>query len=253
MHSGAPFAKKGGAELTLPNMDIPITLLNWEVFLPEQYKVKDFGGDVIAADRVPPAFRPESVAYQYEQDRDAELASNVSMANLLAGQIGGVIADPTGALVPNVQVTVTDPATGFSMSTRSDQQGRWVVSNVPTGRIQIKAEASGFRTEVREAIYDAGRPSTYSFRLNVGSTAETVEVMTESSSLTLNGRDYSELSQPKKNIPQQASQNVLNLQKRVAGVLPVPVDVPRAGTSFSFVRPLVLDEETKVTFSYKSR
>jgi hypothetical protein len=33
----------------------------------------------------------------------------------------------------------------------------------------------------------------------------------------------------------------------------VPVEVPRAGTSFAFVRPLVLDEETKVTFSYKSR
>jgi len=31
------------------------------------------------------------------------------------------------------------------------------------------------------------------------------------------------------------------------------VDVPRAGTSFAFVRPLVLDEDTKVTFSYKSR
>jgi hypothetical protein len=58
---------------------------------------------------------------------------------------------------------------------------------------------------------------------------------------------------PKKNIPQQASANVLNLQKRVAGVLPVPIDVPRAGGAFSFVRPLVLDEETKVTFSYKSR
>ena len=50
-----------------------------------------------------------------------------------------------------------------------------------------------------------------------------------------------------------ASVNVMNLQKRVAGVLPVPIDVPRAGTSFSFVRPLVLDEETKVTFTYKSR
>ena len=39
----------------------------------------------------------------------------------------------------------------------------------------------------------------------------------------------------------------------LAGVLPVAIDVPRTGTSFSFVRPLVLDEETKVTFSYKSR
>jgi len=252
MHSGAPFAKKGGAELTLPNMDIPIDLLNWEIFLPERYKVKDFGGDVIAADRVPPAFRPETIGYISEQNLESDLASTVTMANLQPGQIGGVIADPSGAVVPNVRVTVSDPATGFSMTTRSDQQGRWAVSNVPTGQIKIKAEASGFKAVERQAVYDSSRPSTYSFRLDVGALNETVEV-TAQNSLTLNGRDYSELESPKKNIPQQASANVLNLQKRVAGVLPVPIDVPRAGTSFSFVRPLVLDEETKVTFSYKSR
>jgi hypothetical protein len=49
------------------------------------------------------------------------------------------------------------------------------------------------------------------------------------------------------------SGNVLNLQQRVAGVLPVRVDVPRAGTSYRFVRPLVLDEETKLTFTYKTK
>jgi hypothetical protein len=49
LHSGAPFAKKGGSELSLPKMDVPISVLNWEVFLPEQYKVKDFGGDAFAA------------------------------------------------------------------------------------------------------------------------------------------------------------------------------------------------------------
>jgi hypothetical protein len=70
----------------------------------------------------------------------------------------------------------------------------------------------------------------------------------------LNGANYTELQLLPKNPPQQtASANVLNLQRRVAGVLPVAIDVPRTGTSFSFVRPLVLDEETKVTFSYKSK
>lgn len=251
MHSGAPFAKKGGAELSLPNMDVPIDLLSWEVFLPERYKVKDFGGDVIAADRVPPAFRPEVISYNAVIDNETTAASAVTMANLMPGQIGGVIADPSGAVIPNARMTVSDPATGFSMSTRTDQQGRWVVSNVPTGQVKIRAEAQGFKTADRQAIYDASRPSTYSFRMEVGALAETVEVAAQS--LTLIGRDYSELEPLKKNIPQQASANVLNLQKRVAGVLPVPIDVPRAGTSFSFVRPLVLDEETKVTFSYKSR
>ncbi len=45
---------------------------------------------------------------------------------------------------------------------------------------------------------------------------------------------------------------MLDLQKRVAGVLPVRVDVPRAGNSYRFARALVLDEETKVTFTYKT-
>jgi hypothetical protein len=46
---------------------------------------------------------------------------------------------------------------------------------------------------------------------------------------------------------------VINLQRRVAGVLPVRMDVPRTGTSYRFVRPLVLEEETNVTFRYKTR
>jgi hypothetical protein len=253
MHSGAPFAKKGGADLSLPGMDIPISLLSWEVFLPEQYKVKDFGGDVIAASLVPPAFRADTIAYQYEENRQAELAGNVSMGALLPGQLGGILVDPSGAVMANARITVTQPESGFSMSTVTDQSGRWVVSNLRTGRVSIKAEAPSFKTIVREAIYDAGRPSTFSFALPIASTSETVAVMAEAPAL--NGRDYNELERLKKNAPQQssASANVLNLQRRVAGVLPVAIDVPRAGTSFSFVRPLVLDEETKVTVSYKSR
>jgi hypothetical protein len=49
------------------------------------------------------------------------------------------------------------------------------------------------------------------------------------------------------------SQNVINLQKRAAGVLPVRVDVPRAGVSHQFVKPLVVDQETMVTLKYKRR
>ena len=255
MHSGAPFAKKGGAELSLPTMDIPISLLSWEVFLPEQYKVKDFGGDVIAANRVPPAFRPNIVTYAsaslYDMPR-ADVASRVTIAPLLPGQLGGVLADPSGATLPNAHVTVTQPESGFSLSTVTDQQGRWVVSNVPSGRIRIQAAAPGFKTTVRDAIYDASQPSTFSFALSLGSVSETVEVQAQD--LALNGRNYSELEVlDQKALPQAASANVMNLQKRVAGVLPVAVDVPRTGTSFSFVRPLVLDEETKVTFSDKTR
>ena len=71
----------------------------------------------------------------------------------------------------------------------------------------------------------------------------------------LNGRNFTQIIAMAPGVSNQngASANVINLQKRVAGVLPVAINVPRTGTSFAFVRPLVLDEETKVTFSYKTR
>jgi hypothetical protein len=49
------------------------------------------------------------------------------------------------------------------------------------------------------------------------------------------------------------SQNVMNLQRRVAGILPVRIEVPRSGRSYRFVRPLVLGEETRISFQYKSK
>lgn len=251
MHSGAPFARKGGAELSLPNMDIPISLLNWEVFLPEQYKVKDFGGDVIAASRVPATFHAESAAILY-QEEGRRAVGGVVMPPMLPGQLGGILADPSGAVISNARITVTQPETGYSMSTTTDSEGRWVVSNLRTGCVRIRAESSGFQTAVRDAAYNASNPSTYSFALNVGTAMTTVEVA--AAAPELNGRNYSELqASGKQQAQQQVSANVINLQRRVAGVLPVAIDVPRTGTSFSFVRPLVLDEETKVTFSYKSR
>src|SRR5208282_6072922 len=127
MHSGAPFAKKGGAELSLPNMDIPISLLNWEVFLPEQYKVKDFGGDVIAANLVPQPFREQEAfnAQQTGQDEVSSVGNGqfhgsawLAPANVPAmpGQMAGYVVDPTGAAVPNASVVITSVDNGSSRS-----------------------------------------------------------------------------------------------------------------------------------------
>jgi hypothetical protein len=57
------------------------------------------------------------------------------------------------------------------------------------------------------------------------------------------------------NAPQTVapSQNVIDLQRRATGVLPVRIEVPRAGTSHQFVKPLVVDQETTVKLRYKRR
>jgi hypothetical protein len=267
MHSGTPFAKKGGADLSLPSMDIPISLLNWEVFLPERYKVKDFGGDVIAANRVPEPVREEVVTRgQLERDKGFYNNSNDVGARIQspAGQMGGYVTDQTGAVVPNVQVTVTSSDNGMSRSTVTDSSGHWAVLGMPSGNYKVKLDGRGFKTSVNNVRYDSGQPSMFGGVLSVGATTESVEVTAEApmintsesslSSLPMTGRNYSRVAPLAPGaVSQNASANVMNLQKRVAGVLPVAIDVPRAGTSFSFVRPLVLDEETKVTFSYKSR
>lgn len=253
MHSGAPFAKKGGAELSLPNMDIPISLLNWEVFLPEQYKVKDFGGDVMAADSVPPAFRESAaVAKQFRPDQEIRVAVS-------SGQMGGVVTDPSGAVLPNARVTVTSTDGQWSRAASTDALGRWLIAGMPSGTYKIQTETYGFKTSVLNLNYDANQPANYNTTLNVAAAAETVEVTAEAPVLNTTSSMVTTMGGPFHGAVKESQQlnapsaNIVNLQKRVAGVLPVAIDVPRAGTSFSFVRPLVLDEETKVTFSYKSR
>ncbi len=255
IHSGAPFAKKGGSDISLPKMDIPIDLLQWEVFLPERYKVKDFGGDAIAANLLPPPSQDVSGAEEFDNlelfGRVSSM-SNVPMVALLPGQLGGIIVDSSGALIPNAQVSVTQLETGAVRNVATDSSGRWVVSNLPSGLIKLAASAPGFNHFVREINYDGSRPVPFSFSLSLGAAAETVTVEATNSPLD---RRESERNARKIAAQQQtaASANVTNLQQRVSGVLPVRIDVPRAGNSYHFVRPLVLDEETKVSFTYKSK
>ena len=286
MDSGAPFAKKGGSELALPSMDVPISLLEWELFLPEHYKVKDFGGDAIAAYLLPMPVveNGDTVLSTFSANRyvigglkhDKEFDRLQTFASLSAapGQIGGIVVDPQGAVIPGAKVTVTSLVNGAMTTTTTDSSGQWLVNaGMPAGKVKLSATAPGFKTAQYRARNDPSRPSRYMMQLSVGESSSTVEVTAEAPLIettqsqvtnTFSGtvqttyadvsegrkdRDEKKAEQRAQNIP---SANVLDLQKRVAGVLPVRVDVPRAGNSYRFARALVLDEETKVTFNYKT-
>jgi Carboxypeptidase regulatory-like domain len=204
---------------------------------------------------VPEPFR-EEVAMRDQIPQQAETRGNLRM-QVLPGQIGGYVTDPTGAVVSNAQITITSYDGSFSRTAVSDAAGQFLIVGLPSGNYKAMAGRTGFKTVVYNVNYNSSQPAVYDFTLSLGSTAETVEVVAQAPTIDTSTSLVMIPRQPQKMAPgavaQNASENVLNLQKRVAGVLPVPIDVPRAGTSFSFVRPLVLDEETKVTFSYKSR
>jgi hypothetical protein len=242
MHSGTPFAKKGDASLVLPKMDIPIAVLQWEVFLPEQYRVKDFGGDVVSAELLPPAAEQPAVE-----------APGRGYVPLRPAQLGGFVVDQSDACIPGARVTVTHVDSGASWVAIANEAGYWVVSNLPTGRTRITAEMPGFKNYAREISYDAARPESHNFAMSVGSISEAITVAADTDSKEQSRRIEREARKNLAQLQNAPSTNVINLQRRVAGVLPIRIDVPRAGNSFLFVRPLVLDEETSVSFSYRIR
>jgi len=258
MHTGTPFAKKGGSEISLPKMDVPISVLQWEVFLPEQYKVKDFGGDAISANILPVNTMARAVRHAsgFQAGVGAVGAAglvNPLPLNLAPDQIGGYIVDPSGAVVMNAHVTVRNLDTSAQRSTVTDSSGRWIIYGMTSGRVEINAAAPGFNPSKMSAVqYDANNPTTFNMSLRLGSVNETVEV-SAGNQLQASREIERDLKKHKDNEANVPSSNVVNLQQRVSGVLPVRIDVPRAGTSYRFVRPLVLDEETKLTFAYKTK
>ena len=115
---------------------------------------------------------------------------------------------------------------------------------------------SGFASVRRSLEFDQ-RPRQVDFVMTPGAIAETVTVTADAP--VVGERPASELAgQPNaKSQPAQrdneVSLNVQSLQRRASGVLPVRMDVPKAGTSNRFIRPLVVDEETAVSFRYRGR
>ncbi len=116
---------------------------------------------------------------------------------------------------------------------------------IRSGRLTIVAEIEGFKGFEKRIKVDAARPTRVDVKLEVGELTETVTVFADNDSAAPEARDEAAQAAP--------SQNVFNLQRRVEGVLPVRVDVPRAGAAYRFVRPLVIDEVTTVSFDYRRR
>jgi hypothetical protein len=177
--------------------------------------------------------------------------SQVDLSTLEPGQVGGVIVDLNGAVIPNAQITVTNTQTGVSLATRSDDEGHWRIIGMQPGAVKVSIDSPGFKKMNIDLDLQASKPARIGATMEIGSVSETVTV---TDGAEINSRRIED--DLKKNQMAQlntASQNVFNLQRRVAGILPVAVEVPRSGKSYRFVRPLVMEEETRITFNYKSR
>jgi hypothetical protein len=261
LHAGRAFAKKGEMQMALPRMDVPVSVVEWELFLPEQYRADRFAGTAIAAYlvasglSVPP---PSGISVE-----------GFSMGVVVSGQIVGRVLDAQGGVVPGA--TIVAEVSGQRRTVVTGADGQYVISNLPSGPLSVTSQLSGFKTAQRSLVYDQ-RPRQIDFQMALGGVEDTVTVQAEAPLVDMRTAEISQSYIPSGGLnnsnartrdevarrqleqrAQEPSVNVQSLQRRAAGVLPVRIDVPRAGTSHRFLKPLVVDEETVVQFRYKRR
>ena len=86
------------------------------------------------------------------------------------GTLTGTIMDPVGAVVSDAIITATHKATGFKRDARSNDDGLYVLSNMPPGDYELKVEAKGFTTKVSntDISLKVGQTATLNVTLEVG-------------------------------------------------------------------------------------
>lgn len=94
------------------------------------------------------------------------------------GSLQGVVKDPTGALVPNATVTVTQPVTRYRQTTQTDAQGTFKLVNIPFNTYKIRAEANGFQAAEQSVDLETTIPFNVELSLSLEQTAATVTVTT---------------------------------------------------------------------------
>ena len=107
--------------------------------------------------------------------------ASIAFGQETTGSIEGTVKDPQGNLVAGVPVTITGVTVGFSRSTTSGTDGRFVVTQLPPGIYKVTAAAaSGFGEQVHERIEVVlGKPTSVEFNLQPAGATGTV-VITES-------------------------------------------------------------------------
>ena len=252
---GARFAKNGAYNMGLPKLDLPINLLTWEVALPERLEVRQFGGNAVAAELLPAAAANTFLTDGADDaGSDARNWTESDLTSLGPGQIGGIIVDPMGAVIVGAQVSVTNTQSGTTLTAFSGGDGHWVISGMEPGPVRVNISSPGFKASQQDFELYASKPARMGTTLEVGTISETVTITGGASNLALENRRLEDLARKTQQTQlNNYSQNVFSLQRRVAGLLPVAVEVPRSGKSYRFVRPLVLEEETQITFQYKAR
>jgi hypothetical protein len=129
--------------------------------------------------------------------------------------INGTVVDPSGAVVPNTQVNLTNPATGEVRQATSNGAGAYRFANVGVGSYTLSASVAGFEKYSKtNIVVHVAQSLEENITLAVGSQGQTVtvqadslQVQTETSDVStlISGQQVSELSTNGRNITSLAA------------------------------------------------
>ena len=98
-------------------------------------------------------------------------------AQLYTGSLSGVVEDPSGAVIPNANLSLTDQEKGFTYTATSDSLGRYALRGLPPATYRLTVEAGGFQKSVQDGLVIAvNQNATVNIRMELGSQTQTVEV-----------------------------------------------------------------------------
>jgi hypothetical protein len=100
------------------------------------------------------------------------------LTQTIFGTILGTVTDPSGAVMPDVVVTVTNQGENISREVHSDAQGNYQAENLKAGLYTVTVRATGFREVITKDIVVAARQTVRAdVKLVMGTAAEQVTVV----------------------------------------------------------------------------
>src|SRR3954447_22890515 len=105
------------------------------------------------------------------------LISSPAAAQGLTGQISGTVTDASGSTVSNTNVNLTNRQSGQTRSTKTNNEGHYVFTELLPGTFSMTVDAPGFKSfEQQEVVVTATERVTVPVALQIGSINETISV-----------------------------------------------------------------------------